>query len=105
MRYVIAVAASFLLGGCATTASKLKAQFARERSCPEDEVRVFERGGVVYEATGCGQRAEYVCSAFANAGPRASCEERGLSPKTPPGREPPQFPERPERIAPVESPH
>jgi hypothetical protein len=89
------VALGLLLLGCSTTAGQLKTRFAKERACPEDEVRVSEKGGNAYVARGCGQSAEYVCSAFANSQGTAPCEERGLRRQAPAGGDPRPFPESP----------
>jgi hypothetical protein len=82
--------------GCSSTAGELRGRFARERGCPEDRVRVVERGGNVYRASGCERSAEYACGDFAmsKSGVR-SCEERGLPRQALPA-EPRAFPERPD---------
>jgi hypothetical protein len=88
---------------CSTTASGLKARYAREQSCPVDQVSVAERGGTVYLANGCGNETEYVCDAFAGTGDSSTrCRERGLNPHEPMGDPPPQNPtlERPDLIGP-----
>ncbi|HET9934118.1 MAG TPA: hypothetical protein VFQ35_25625 [Polyangiaceae bacterium] len=67
--------------GCASTGDKLRARFAKERGCPESQVLVIPRGGVVYGAEGCGQEAEYVCGTFVSSSmdkSAGSCEERNL---------------------------
>ena len=80
--------------GCSTMTSQLRSRFAKERECPEGQVQVVERGGNVYIAHGCGQRAEYVCSGFASASSN-TCEERGLQRQASPTGDPEQFPESP----------
>jgi hypothetical protein len=76
---------------CSTTASGLKARYAREQSCPVDQVSVSEAGGDVYHASGCGNGTEYVCEGFAGMGDSSRrCHERGLNPHEPMGDPPPQ---------------
>jgi len=76
---------------CSTTASGLKARYAREQSCPIDQVSVSEAGGDVYHASGCGNGTEYVCGSFAGVGDSSrGCRERGLNPHEPMGDPPPQ---------------
>jgi hypothetical protein len=82
-----------MVGGvaCSTTTSGLKARFAREQTCPPDQVSVTDAGGAVYHASGCGAETEYVCEAFAGMGDISQrCRERGLSPHEPTGSPPPQ---------------
>lgn len=80
-----------LTTGCTTTESSLRARFARERGCPERDVKVVESKGVNYRATGCGESAEYVCGSVATLGSGpAQCEERNAQRK--PGSEAPPFP-------------
>ncbi len=64
--------------GCSPTTSRLRARFAKEHACPESQVQVTPRGGVVYRAEGCGSETEYVCESFANMNKGGACEERGL---------------------------
>jgi len=91
MRAGALAAVSVLLAACATTSSKLSARFARERGCPEDQIRVIDTDGVVYRVNGCGQRAEYVCPSFANMDDGArKCEERGQSRKSDPHADTPR---------------
>jgi len=86
-----AVAVGLLLGACATTSGKLSARFSRERSCPEDQVRVVGTDGVVYRVTGCGQQTEYVCTSFASTDANArNCEERGQARKSDPHADSPR---------------
>jgi outer membrane lipoprotein SlyB len=79
--FVLAVA----LTGCVSTADKLGSKFASDQACPKDQVRVTEQGANVYRVTGCNERAEYVCSTFANAGSGLPCEERGSVKNAPSG--------------------
>lgn len=101
MTYALTLASGLgLLGAtaCVSTAEQLRKQFARERACPEAQVGVRELGGSVYEAEGCGKRAQYACGSFANGGSTAPCAERGLRGQAPPGGDPRRFPE--ERLQP-----
>lgn len=92
---------AFSISACAATTSRLKARFAKEQACPESQVAVFEQGGAVYRASGCGQSTEYICGQFAGMGdPSRECRERGLSPHEPSGSPPPQNTSRPELVAP-----
>jgi hypothetical protein len=76
---------------CSTTVSGLKARYARERSCPADQVSVADAGGAVYHASGCGIETEYVCESFAGMGDISQrCRERGLNPHEPMGNPPAQ---------------
>lgn len=71
----------FEVTGCASTGDKLRTRFARERGCPESQVLVSPRGGVVYAAEGCGQATEYVCGTFVSSSmdkSAGSCDERNL---------------------------
>lgn len=88
---------------CSTTTAGLKARFAREQSCPQDQVSVSDAGGAVYRASGCGVDTEYICDAFAGAGDSSRrCRERGLNPHEPLGDPPPQnaTETRPDLVAP-----
>ena len=76
---------------CSTTESGLKARYAREQSCPVDQVSISEAGGDVYHASGCGNGTEYICEGFAGMGDSSRrCRERGLNPHEPMGEPPPQ---------------
>jgi hypothetical protein len=76
---------------CSTTASGLKARFAREQTCPADQVSVTDAGGAAYRVSGCGTETEYVCESFAGMGDSSQrCHERGLNPHEPMGNAPPQ---------------
>jgi hypothetical protein len=89
-RLVLGVLA-FVPLACTSTTNKLRARFAHEHACSEDEVHVVASGGAAYQASGCGESAEYVCPSFASAGDDArSCEERGASKK--PGGDVPPIP-------------
>jgi len=89
------------LSACSTTASRIKARFAREQSCPVDRVAVSDEGGMVYRASGCDQSTEYVCGAFAGMGDSSrECRARGLNPHEPLGNPPPQNDSRPDLVAP-----
>ena len=82
---------AFCVLACSTTASGLKARYAREQSCPADQVSITEAGGDVYRANGCGNGTEYICGNFAGFGDSSSgCHERGLNPHEPAGEPPPQ---------------
>ena len=88
---VVLVLASAGSVACSTTASGLKARFAREQTCPADQVRVTDAGGAVYRASGCGTETEYICEAFAGMGDSSQrCWQRGLNPHEPMGNPPPQ---------------
>jgi hypothetical protein len=90
VRFVLAL----ILVSCSSTSNTLRARFARERGCPQDEVRVTEAGGNQYNASGCEQRTVYVCGTTAGFGdPGAGCVEQGVQRRGPPetGR-PPQPP-------------
>lgn len=83
----------FLLvpAACSTTTGKLKARFAKEHACEEDEVQVSGQGGTTYVASGCGQTAEYVCPGIGGLGDSGrACEEQGVTKK--PGSETPPLP-------------
>ncbi len=99
---VAALCASLATMACSTTsASGLKARFAREQRCPVDQVAVREEGGEVYRAEGCGTDTEYVCEAFAGAGDiNQRCHERGSNPRVPTGFPPPQNDSRPDLVSP-----
>lgn len=77
---------------CSSTSDQLRARYARERQCDEDQVRVDERGGIVFRASGCGDPIEYVCPS-ATTSNAASCEERGAPRRRPSTGDPPPFPE------------
>jgi hypothetical protein len=97
----LAALVAFVCAGCSTTNSKLRAQFARERACPESQVGVHELGGNVYEASGCGKTAQYACEGFASsAAARAPCVERGLGAQAPAGGDRPSFPETEQQMDP-----
>jgi hypothetical protein len=68
---------------CASTAGQLQERFARERGCPEAQVAVREKGGTIYEASGCGRSAEYSCGSFTSKDNARTCEERGLARQAP----------------------
>ena len=88
---VVLLLASAVSVACSTTASDVKARFAREQTCPADQVSVTDAGGAVYRASGCGTETEYVCEGFAGMGDSSQrCRERGLSPREPMGNPPPQ---------------
>lgn len=71
--------------GCSGTADALRARFARERGCPEAQVRVEDEGGNQFRASGCEQRAVYVCGSTGGFGdPGRSCEEQGVTRRGPP---------------------
>jgi hypothetical protein len=101
MRFLLTVGALLLSTGCSTTTGSLKARFAKEQTCPVDQVGVVEEGGAVYRASGCGHDTEYVCSAFASFGDSSSnCAPRGLNPHEPMGDPPPQNTSEPDYSAP-----
>jgi hypothetical protein len=97
---------AFLLGigatllGCSTTSGRLKARFAREQSCPADQVGVVEEGAMVYRATGCGKQTEYVCGTFASMDSGNNCSIRDLNGREPPGNPPPKNTSRPDYDSP-----
>jgi hypothetical protein len=95
-RRILLVTLAASAWGCSSTTSALKARYARERSCPEDQVRVSPRGGVIYEASGCGETAEYACPGVSSwsRSAAASCAERGVRGQAPAG-ELRRFPEPP----------
>lgn len=70
----------FTLGACSTVSSRVQAQYATERRCDQDKVRVEHRGNVVV-ATGCGAPAEYICG--------TNCVERGVRSQASPGPDAP----------------
>ena len=77
----LGIALALGVGACASTSDKLRARFAKERGCPESQVMVSARGGVVYAAEGCGQATEYICGTFVSSSmdkSAGSCEERNL---------------------------
>ena len=78
---------SVLLAGslvaCSTTTTRIRGQFAKEYACDEAKVFVTNRGDV-YEASGCGKHAQYVCP-----GPNADCSERGQVKQAQSGPNPP----------------
>jgi hypothetical protein len=95
------VALACSIAACSTTASRLKARFAKEQTCPESRVAVSEQGGSVYRASGCDRSTEYVCGGFAGLGdPSRGCFERGSNPHEPSGSPPPQNTSRPDLVAP-----
>lgn len=75
------------MSGCASSASAIRARFAKERRCPTAQVSVSEVGGsaATYRATGCGVEATYVCegvAGFASAAD-ARCTEQGVRSSVP----------------------
>ncbi|MEO8919355.1 MAG: hypothetical protein ABI488_18190 [Polyangiaceae bacterium] len=87
--------------GCSTTVSGLKSRFAREQSCPADQVAVVEQGGTVYRASGCGVATEYVCEGFVGMGdPAQRCHQRGSNPREPSDGPPMKTPTRADLVAP-----
>jgi len=88
---VLLSALLLLESGCSSTATRLKARFAREQGCPEHQVAVSEEGAQIYRASGCDRSTEYICGAFASMGdPSTACQVRGLNPREAPGKTPPR---------------
>jgi hypothetical protein len=88
-RYFLLFSLLFACAGCASTSSRIRERFARERGCPAAEVAVREKGGTVYAASGCGAATEYTCPSFTSGKDDVrACEERGL------GRQAPALEER-----------
>src|SRR5579862_8026668 len=73
---VVGVAAA--LCSCVTTTDVVRSRFAKEQSCPEDQVRVDEGGGTQYRARGCDKETVYVCSAAAAFKGGVECVQQGL---------------------------
>jgi hypothetical protein len=85
---------------CSTTATSLKARYAKERRCSETQVTVREEGGAVYRVHGCGDDTQYICESFAGPGdPSKHCREWAMNPHEPSGNPPPKNP-RQDLVAP-----
>jgi hypothetical protein len=87
------IGAAALLCSCVTTTDVVRSRFAKEQSCPEDQVRVDEAGGAQYRARGCDKETIYVCDHVAAFKGGVECVQQGL-PNPPAYREraPPVLP-------------
>lgn len=68
--FIIALCA--VTSGCVNPATPVQRRFSIEARCPVEEVRVIPLGAGGYRATGCGQRASYVCVS-SRSGMRVLC--------------------------------
>ena len=62
--FVFGISVGLLLPACATQANQaaiIRSQAAREFSCPENQVQTANLEDWVFNATGCGREAIYVC--------------------------------------------
>jgi hypothetical protein len=62
--FLVSALAAVAIAGCTPGAGAVRAQAARDLSCPEKEVVVHElslgrNDDALYEARGCGKRVEY----------------------------------------------
>jgi hypothetical protein len=67
-----------LLTSCVSTTSVVRTRFAKEQSCPEDDVTIDLEGGPLYRARGCDKETTYVCGSVAGFKGGVQCVEEGL---------------------------
>jgi hypothetical protein len=83
MRRVTPLAAA-LLTSCVSTTSVVRTRFAKEQSCPEEEVTITLEGGSLYRARGCDKETTYACGSVAGFQGGVQCVEEGFpSPRAP----------------------
>jgi hypothetical protein len=85
----LVVALAWFVVGCHSTTSSIRSRFATEKGCPESLVGVTMSSGTLYEASGCGQSAAYVCEnvTMSVSDVRRCAEEDVRPPRRPADRE------------------